>query len=188
MAIRQLSQNKAKHEMDIPAAAAGWRRRRRSAAMHTLPDAENTTMENRSSGPQNSVQRLWRSLQVWQIASRVQTCFQPRLCSSQAFQFPQENPGNATTKRNDDAAASAVQGIIITVASTKPNNCFFCLQHHTRKKKKRSSKSLQKLFHNLKHRSSEADTTGEAEEEDDNDGMVDNADNATEENTFMTKS
>jgi hypothetical protein len=62
------------------------------------------------------------------------------------------------------------------------------LQHHTRKKKKRSSKSLQKLFHNLKHRSSEADTTGEAEEEDDNDGMVDNADNATEENTFMTKS
>lgn len=125
MAIRQLSQNKAKHEMGIPAAAAGWRRRRRSAAMHTLPDAKNTTMENRSSGPQNSVQRLWRSLQVWQIASRVQTCFQPRLCSSQAFQFPQENPGNATTKRNDDATASAVQGIIITVASTKPNNCFF---------------------------------------------------------------
>jgi hypothetical protein len=111
--------------MGILAAAAGWRRRRRSAAMHTLPDAENTTMENRSSGPQNSVQRLWRSLQVWQIASRVQTCFQPRLCSSQAFQFPQENTGNATTKRNDDAAASAVQGIIITVASTKPNNCFF---------------------------------------------------------------
>lgn len=116
--------------MGIPAAAAGWRRRR-SVAMHTLPDAENTTMENRSSGPQNSVQRLWRSLQVWQIASRVQTCFQPRLCSSQAFQFPQENPGNATTKGNDDAAASAAQGI--TVASTKPNNCFFLFATPNRK-------------------------------------------------------
>jgi hypothetical protein len=63
------------------------------------------------------------------------------------------------------------------------------LQHHARKTKKRSSKSLQKLFHNLKHRSSKADATGEAEEEDDDDdGMVDNADNATEENIFMTKS
>lgn len=138
MAIRQLSQNKAKHERGIPAAAAGWRRRRRrSAAMHTLPDAKNTTMENRSSGPQNSVQRLWRSIQVWQIASRVQTCFQPRLCSSQAFQFPQENPGNATTKRNDDAAASAAQGIIITVASTTPNNFIFFVCNTTQERRRR---------------------------------------------------
>jgi hypothetical protein len=63
------------------------------------------------------------------------------------------------------------------------------LQHQTgKKKKKRSLKSLQNFFHKLKHGSSEADTSGEAEEEDDDDGMVDNADNATEENTFMTKS
>lgn len=148
MAIRQLSQNKAKHEMGIPAAAAGWRRRR-SAAMHTLPDAENTTMENRSSGPQNSVQRLWRSLQVWQIASRVQTCFQPRLCSSQAFQFPQENPGNATTKRNDDAASSAVQGIIITVASTKPNNCFFWFATPHKKEEEEKLKIIAKTLSQL---------------------------------------
>jgi hypothetical protein len=68
---------------------------------------------------------------------------------------------------------------------------FFFVCDTTQERRRRETQNLQKLFHNLKHRSSEADTTGEAEKEDDDDdddGMVDNADNATEENTFMTKS
>jgi hypothetical protein len=51
---------------------------------------------------------------------------------------------------------------------------------HKKEEEEEKLKIIAKTLSHLKHRSSEADTTGEAEEEDDDDGMVDNAENATE--------
>ncbi len=108
MAIWQLlpqTQTKQEVVVWVPAATAGssWGSWRFSCcvAMPALPDTKNAPMENRTHGTQNSVQCLWSEIQVWQTSTRVQTCFQPSLHSSQAFQFPQKSSGNAAAKGTD---------------------------------------------------------------------------------------
>jgi hypothetical protein len=64
VAILQLPESQTKQEIFI---SAGWR----SAAMHALPDTEDTTVENRTHGTQNSVQCLWGALQIWKTTARV---------------------------------------------------------------------------------------------------------------------